>query len=95
MDFIDQIGAEAYVSVNVGSGTPQEAVEWLEYMTAAAPTTLVKERTANGHPAPYKVALLGIGNESWDCGGKMTPDYYLSQMKIYSLRKEFQSGATG
>ena len=84
MDFIDQIGAEAYVSVNVGSGTPQEAAEWLEYMTAAAPTTLVKERAANGHPAPYKVALLGIGNESWDCGGNMTPDYYVSQMKIYS-----------
>ena len=36
MDFIDQIGADAYVSVNVGSGTPQEAAEWLEYMTAAA-----------------------------------------------------------
>ncbi len=84
MDFIDQIGAEAYVSVNVGSGTPEEASEWLEYMTAAAPTTLVKERAANGHPAPYKVALLGIGNESWDCGGNMTPDYYVSQMKIYS-----------
>src|SRR5207249_869707 len=84
MDFIDQIGADAYISVNVGSGTPQEASEWLEYMTAAAPTTLVKERAANGHPAPYKVALLGVGNESWDCGGNMTPDYYVSQMKIYS-----------
>src|SRR5205807_4191086 len=36
------------------------------------------------HPAPYKVAFLGIGNESWDCGGNMTPGYYLSQLKIYS-----------
>ena len=36
MDFIQQIGSQAYVSVNVGSGTPQEAAEWLEYMTAAA-----------------------------------------------------------
>ena len=35
MDFLDQIGAEAYLSVNVGSGTPQEAAEWLEYLTAA------------------------------------------------------------
>ena len=84
MDFLDQIGAEAYVSANVGSGTPQEAAEWLEYLTTAQPTTLAKERAANGHPAPYKVALLGIGNESWDCGGNMTPDYYLSQLKIYS-----------
>ena len=84
MDFIHQIGSEAYVSVNIGSGTPREAAEWLEYMTAAQPTTMEKERAANGHDAPYNVAFLGLGNESWDCGGNMTPDYYLSQMKIYS-----------
>jgi alpha-L-arabinofuranosidase len=84
MDFIQQIGSEAYVSVNVGSGTPREAAEWLEYMTTAQGTTLEKERAANGHPAPYKVSFLGIGNESWDCGGNMTPEYYLDQLKIYS-----------
>jgi alpha-L-arabinofuranosidase len=84
MDFLDQIGAEAYLSINIGSGTPQEASEWLEYLTTAQPTTLAKERAANGHPAPYKVAFLGMGNESWGCGGNMTPDYYLSQLKIYS-----------
>jgi len=84
MDFLDQIGAEAYLSVNVGSGTPQEAAEWLEYLTTTQPTALAKERAANGHPAPYKIAYLGIGNESWDCGGNMTADYYLSQLKIYN-----------
>lgn len=84
MDFLDQIGADAYISLNVGSGTPQEAAEWLEYLTAAQPTTLAKERVANGRTTPYKIAFLGIGNESWDCGGNMTPDYYLDQLKIYS-----------
>jgi alpha-N-arabinofuranosidase len=84
LDFLDQIGAEAYLSLNLGSGTPQEAAEWLEYLTTTQPTTLGKERAANGHPAPYKIAYLGIGNESWDCGGNMTPDYYLGQLKIYS-----------
>ena len=84
MDFLGQIGAEAYISANVGSGTPREAAEWLEYLTAPQSTTLAKERAANGHPAPYKIRYLGIGNESWDCGGNMTPDYYLSQLKIYS-----------
>jgi alpha-N-arabinofuranosidase len=84
MDFIDQIGSHAYVSVNVGSGTPREAADWLEYMTAGQPTTLAKERAVNGHPDPYKVAMLGVGNESWDCGGNMSADYYTSQMKIYS-----------
>lgn len=84
MDFMNQIGSEAYVSINVGSGTPREAAEWLEYMTTAQATTLEKERAANGHPAPYKVGFLGIGNESWDCGGNMSPEYYLDQMKVYS-----------
>ena len=84
MDFMQQIGSQAYVSVNVGSGTPREAADWLEYMTAAQPTALAKERAANGHPDPYEVGFLGIGNESWGCGGNMTADYYLSQLKIYS-----------
>jgi alpha-N-arabinofuranosidase len=84
MDFIDQIGSQAYVSVNVGSGTPREAADWLEYMTAGQSTTLAKERATNGHSDPYKVAMLGIGNESWDCGGNMSPEYYTSQMKIYA-----------
>jgi alpha-N-arabinofuranosidase len=84
MDFLDQIGSEAFISVNVGSGTPREAAEWLEYLTSAQPTTLARERAVNGHPDQYKIAYLGIGNESWDCGGNMTPDYYLSQLKAYS-----------
>jgi len=84
MDFLGQIGSEAFVSVNVGSGTPQEAAEWLEYLTAAQPTALAKERAANGRAEPYAIAYLGIGNESWDCGGNMTPAYYVSQLGIYS-----------
>jgi alpha-N-arabinofuranosidase len=84
LDFIDQIGAEAFLSVNVGSGTPAEAADWLEYLTTSEPTALAKERAANGRPAPYKIAILGIGNENWDCGGNMSADYYLSQLRIYS-----------
>ncbi|MEO8313815.1 MAG: alpha-L-arabinofuranosidase C-terminal domain-containing protein, partial [Pseudomonadota bacterium] len=84
MDFVSQIGAAPYLSLNLGSGTPQEAAEWMEYVTAAQPTTLALERAANGHPEPWSVPILGIGNESWDCGGNMTADYYVSQLKIYS-----------
>ncbi|HKT46298.1 MAG TPA: alpha-L-arabinofuranosidase C-terminal domain-containing protein [Candidatus Acidoferrales bacterium] len=84
LDFLSQIGSEAYLSINIGSGTPQEAAEWLEYLTTAQPTALAKERAANGHPEPYKIAFLGLGNESWDCGGNMTPEYYLDLMKRYS-----------
>ena len=84
MDFIDQIGSRAYLSVNVGSGSPQEAAEWLEYLTAAQPTALQRERAANGRPEPYLIPYLGIGNESWDCGGNMTPEHYLQQLKTFA-----------
>ena len=84
MDFVAQIGAEAYLSVNVGSGTAQEAAEWLEYLTTNQPTELAKERAANGHAEPYGISYLGLGNENWGCGGSMTPEYYVSQMKVYA-----------
>ena len=84
MDFVQQIGAEAYLSMNVGSGAPAEAADWLEYLTTPQPTALAKQRTANGHAEPYPVAMLGIGNESWGCGGSMTPDEYVNHLKVYA-----------
>lgn len=84
MDFVEQIGSEAYISVNVGSGTVAEAAEWIEYMTADPATTAGKERVANGRTEPYKVKYLGIGNESWSCGGAMRAEYYTDEMKRYA-----------
>jgi alpha-N-arabinofuranosidase len=84
MDFLGQIGADAYVSVNIGSGAPQEAAEWFEYMTSAQPTTLAKERAANGHPPPYRIKYLGLGNENWGCGGAMSADHYVEEMKRFA-----------
>ena len=83
MDFAAQIGADAYVSVNVGSGTLEEASDWLEYMTAGA-STLAQERARNGHALPFAVPFVGIGNESWGCGGAMTPDEYVGLLKRYA-----------
>ncbi|KQV55890.1 MULTISPECIES: alpha-N-arabinofuranosidase [unclassified Caulobacter] len=84
MDFVDQIGSRAYVSVNVGAGTPQEAADWLEYMTTDQPTELGKLRAANGRDKPYTVAMLGLGNESWGCGGSMTAAEYVHDMRRFS-----------
>ncbi|BCS34938.1 alpha-L-arabinofuranosidase [Luteitalea sp. TBR-22] len=84
LDFVEQIGADPYLSVNVGSGTPAEAADWLEYLTTDQQTALARERAANGHPAPYRIPILGIGNESWDCGGNMSPEYYTSQLRVFS-----------
>jgi len=82
-DFLNQIGAGAFISENIGSGTVKEAADWFEYMTSEKPTTLAKLRAANGHPAPYKVKYLGLGNESWGCGGAMSSDHYVEEMKQF------------
>lgn len=83
-EFAKQIGTEAYISVNVGSGTIKEAADWMAYMTASPNSTAGKERAANGHPEPYKVKYVGLGNESWGCGGSMTPEHYVDEMKKYA-----------
>ena len=84
MDFAQQIGAEAYLSVNVGSGTVEEAADWLEYLTATTPATAAAERAANGHPSPYKVKYLGLGNEMWGCGAPYSADEYVTKMKPFA-----------
>jgi alpha-N-arabinofuranosidase len=83
-DFIHQIGSQAYISVNMGSGSVKEAADWMAYMTADAGTTAGAERAANGHPAPYEVKFLGLGNESWSCGGAYRSEYYVDEMKRYA-----------
>ncbi|MFT3997884.1 MAG: alpha-N-arabinofuranosidase [Asticcacaulis sp.] len=82
-DFVEQAGTEAYVSVNVGSSNPTEMREWIEYMTSPGDDTLAQERRANGHAAPFKVSYIGIGNESWGCGGNMTPEYYANELRRF------------
>jgi alpha-N-arabinofuranosidase len=93
MDFADQIGADVYLSVNVGSGSVQEAADWLEYLTADKPTALARERAANGHPMPYRIKLLGLGNENWGCGGAMSPDHYVEEMKRFAHYARNLNGA--
>lgn len=57
------VGAEPYICVNVGSGSPEEALAWLEYCNYTVASKYAKLRVENGHPEPYRVKYWGIGNE--------------------------------
>lgn len=83
MDFAELIGAQPYISINVGSGTPREMMEWLEYMTSGSDSSLARLRWENGRREPWSVKLVGIGNEAWGCGGNMRPQYYADEYKRY------------
>jgi alpha-L-arabinofuranosidase len=82
LDFCEQIGAAPYLCGNVGSGTVQEMMEWVEYTTSGADSPLANLRRRNGREQPWKVPFFAVGNESWGCGGNMTADYQLSGEKI-------------
>jgi alpha-N-arabinofuranosidase len=85
LDFCEQLGTEPYIAANVGSGTPQEMADWVEYMTFDGDSEIAKRRAANGRKEPWKVPFLGIGNENWGCGGRMTPEYYSDLYRRFSV----------
>ncbi|MBS1524856.1 MAG: alpha-N-arabinofuranosidase [Bacteroidetes bacterium] len=61
MELCKEIGCEPYIAGNVGTGSPQEMKDWITYLN---------------YDHHYHVSLWGVGNESWGCGGNMTPEYY-------------------
>lgn len=79
------IGAEPYLAGNVGSGTPQELRDWVEYCNYPSGSTLADERAANGSPEPFRVRYWGIGNENWGCGGQMTPEEYAGHYRRFAV----------
>ncbi|NRA37615.1 MAG: alpha-N-arabinofuranosidase [Planctomycetes bacterium] len=57
--------------VNLGTGTAEEAGDWVEYCNGAAGTLFADQRVANGRKDPYKVSLWCLGNEMdgpWQIG---------------------------
>ena len=82
--FCARLGAEPYLAGNVGSGTPQELCDWVEYCNSAVRTTLARERAANGSAAPYDVKLWGVGNENWGCGGNYDAVAYAEEYRRYA-----------
>lgn len=84
MNFLELIGADAYVAGNMGSGTPREMGQWLEYMTADGNSALARERRANGRDKPWSVKYFGVGNESWGCGGEMRAEYAADLIRRYN-----------
>ena len=60
-----KLGAEPYITVNVGTGTPQEAARWVEYCNGGPKTEMGRLRAKNGHAQPYGVKYWNIGNEEY------------------------------
>lgn len=84
LNLCEKIGAEPYISGNVGSGSVEELAKWVEYMTSDGDTPMANLRRKNGREKSWNVKYLGVGNESWGCGGNMRPEYYSDLFRRYS-----------
>ena len=84
LDMCELIGAEPYLSANVGSGTVQEVADWVQYTTHPGGSPMPELRKQNGREKPWHVAYWGIGNEAWGCGGNMTAEYYANVYRQYA-----------
>ena len=85
LNMCEELGAEPYLSGNVGSGTPQELTDWVKYTTypnGSSPMTDL--RTENGRKTPWKIGFWGLGNEAWGCGGNMKVEHYANIYRQYA-----------
>ncbi len=84
LNMCEFIGTEPYLSGNVGSGTVQEFIDWVQYTTFDGISPMSDLRKQNGRDTPWKVKYWGIGNEAWGCGGNMRPEYYVDVYRQYA-----------
>ncbi len=85
LELCEMINAEPYLAVNMGSGTVEEAADWVKYVNHAnGSSALTDWRRQNGRAKPWNVKYWGVGNESWDCGGHMSVNYYIDLYNRYA-----------
>jgi alpha-N-arabinofuranosidase len=71
MQWCEAVGTQPMMAVNLGTGSPADAAELLEYCNLPIGTSVADQRAANGHTDPYGVKLWCLGNEMdgpWQAG---------------------------
>lgn len=84
MSFCRAVGAEPYFCGNLGSGSPREMRDWVEYCNFPGDSEWARQRRSNGQDAPFNVRYWGVGNENWGCGGNFTPDDYATEYRRFA-----------
>lgn len=71
IDWVRMVGADPFIVVNAGNGTPEEAAHWVEFCNSTRNTHYANLRRQLGYPEPFGVRLWGVGNElygEWQVG---------------------------
>ncbi len=79
------------LSVNLGTGTPEEARDWVEYCNAPAGTRWADLRVENGSSEPHGVPLWCLGNEMdgpWQLGHVPAGEYAIRAQQAAKMMKD-------
>ena len=79
------------LTVNLGTGTPEEARNWVEYCNSPAGTRYADLRGKNGLKDPCRVGLWCLGNEldgSWQLGRVPAEQYALLARQAAQMMKD-------
>lgn len=90
IEFCRRVGVEPLICINFGSGTPEEAAEWIEYCNGDSTTPMGALRAANGHPEPYNVRYWEVGNEvfgKWQIGHCPASEYATRYLEFASAMR--------
>lgn len=74
MDFITSLNSYPLITVNVGTGTPEDAARWVQYCNRDKDTLYGAKRISNGHLKPYSVRFWEVGNELYGEWHKLQMD---------------------
>lgn len=88
--FCRNINSEPMICVNFGSGTPEQAANWVEYCNGGIDTGFGAMRAANGNPEPYNVKYWDIGNENfgeWEIGHCTAEEFSKRYLDFYAAMK--------
>lgn len=89
LNMCELLNTEPYLAANIGSGTTQELIDWVQYVNFDGKSPMSDLRRQNGREKPWNVRFWGVGNEAWGCGGNMRPEYYAD---LYRKNATFMSG---
>lgn len=78
-------GMQPYLAANLRSLPARDFYQWIEYCNSpAGSTSLAELRAAGGERDPMRVRYWGVGNESWGCGGELTPEEYATEYRRFT-----------
>jgi alpha-N-arabinofuranosidase len=90
LKYAEMLGAEPYFCANLGTGTWEEAQQWVEYCNSKEDTAMTRLRKQNGRAEPWNVKYWGLGNEMdgpWQMGHRNAEDYGKFALEAAKLMK--------